>query len=67
MRTRITYELAGSKPNRNLELVIKTSCDASPATEVACLRKEARRKLFLCWWGLGFGRVEMGAKKNNKG
>ena len=36
MRIKITYEVAGSKPKRNLELVIETSCDASRPRKVGC-------------------------------
>ncbi|GMN25712.1 hypothetical protein TIFTF001_049235 [Ficus carica] len=53
MRTRITYELAGSKPKRNLELVIETSCDASPATEVACRVEGGWEKAFSLVVGFG--------------
>ena len=53
MRTMITYELAGSKPKRNLELVIETSCDASPATEVACRAEGGWEKAFSLVVGFG--------------
>ncbi|GMN74105.1 hypothetical protein TIFTF001_053791 [Ficus carica] len=32
----VVGEVAGSKPKRNLKLVIETSCDASRARKVAC-------------------------------
>ncbi|GMN30816.1 hypothetical protein TIFTF001_039662 [Ficus carica] len=32
----VVGEVAGSKPKRNLELVIEMSCDASRARKVAC-------------------------------
>ncbi|GMN74325.1 hypothetical protein TIFTF001_055403 [Ficus carica] len=53
MRTMITYELAGSKPKRNLELVIEMSCERRRRRRWRAGRKEAERKLFLWWWGLG--------------
>ncbi|GMN55803.1 hypothetical protein TIFTF001_024923 [Ficus carica] len=53
MRTMITYELAGSKPKRNPEVVIETSCHASLATEVACPAEGGWEKAFSLVVGFG--------------